>query len=87
MTAPASKQYPRGDQPVSERRRLVCLKRVLRRLGLPGHLHTFRPHVSACIDFERADPGDSGGGRAAVGRPRRQGGDQAIHAHRGRGVA
>ncbi len=42
VTAPPSPRYPRGDHQVSGRRLLGVLKRVLRRLGLPGHLHTFR---------------------------------------------
>ncbi len=42
VTAPPSPLYPRGDHQVSGRRLLRVLKRVLRQLGLPGHLHTFR---------------------------------------------
>ena len=42
LTAPASKKYPKGDHPISERRLLKSLKRVLTPLGLKGHLHTFR---------------------------------------------
>lgn len=42
LTAPPSAQYPRGDHQISERRLLKCLKRVLKPLGLEGHLHTFR---------------------------------------------
>jgi integrase len=42
VTAPPSPRYPRGDHQVSERRLLGVLKRILGRLGLPGHLHTFR---------------------------------------------
>ncbi|MDA1017343.1 MAG: tyrosine-type recombinase/integrase [Planctomycetota bacterium] len=42
FTANASKKYPKGDHQVSERRLLRSLKRRLKRLGLPGHLHTFR---------------------------------------------
>ena len=37
-----SKQYPSKDRQVSERRALSALKRVLRKLALPGKLHTFR---------------------------------------------
>jgi integrase len=37
-----SGKYPRGDHPVSERRLLAALKRVLGAVGLEGHLHTFR---------------------------------------------
>jgi integrase len=42
VTAPPSCTYPNGDHQVSERRRLQALKRVLKKLGLRGHLHTFR---------------------------------------------
>lgn len=42
FTAKASRKHPDGDHRVSERRLLQHLKRVLRKLGLPGHLHTFR---------------------------------------------
>jgi len=42
VTAPPSRRYPRGDHQVSDRRLLSALKRVLGRLGLPGHTHTFR---------------------------------------------
>jgi hypothetical protein len=36
------KRYPKGDHQISDRRLLRYLKRILRRLGLEGHLHTFR---------------------------------------------
>jgi site-specific recombinase XerD len=42
VTALPSPRYPRGDHPISERRLLLVLKRVLLGLGLAGHLHTFR---------------------------------------------
>jgi len=42
FTAARSAKYPQGDHPISERRVLEYLKKVLKRLGLPGHLHTFR---------------------------------------------
>jgi len=42
FTAPPSRRYPKGDHPVNERRLLEYLKRVLKQLGLKGHLHTFR---------------------------------------------
>ncbi|MGE3314911.1 MAG: tyrosine-type recombinase/integrase [Planctomycetaceae bacterium] len=42
VTAPKSPKYPKGDSRISSRRALVVLKRVLKRLGLQGHLHTFR---------------------------------------------
>jgi integrase len=42
LTAPPSAKYPNGDHQVSERRLLKALKVILKKLGLPGHLHTFR---------------------------------------------
>jgi integrase len=42
LTAPASAKYPAGDHQISERRLLKVLKVILRKLGLRGHLHTFR---------------------------------------------
>jgi integrase len=42
FTAPPSPAYPRGDHQLSERRLLEYLKKVLGRLKLPGHVHTFR---------------------------------------------
>ena len=42
LTAAASKKYPNGDHQISERRLLRSLKRLLKRLGIQGHLHTFR---------------------------------------------
>jgi integrase len=42
LTAPASAKYPAGDHQISERRLLKALKVILRKLGLRGHLHTFR---------------------------------------------
>ena len=42
FTARASKRYPQGDHQISERRLLESLKRTLKKLGLKGHLHTFR---------------------------------------------
>lgn len=42
LTAERSKRYPKGDHQISERRLLEYLKRVLKKLSLPGHLHTFR---------------------------------------------
>lgn len=40
--APPNKRYPSKDRQISERRALSALKRVLKKLGLPGKLHTFR---------------------------------------------
>jgi site-specific recombinase XerD len=42
FTSPPSRHYPKGGQPLSERRLLEYPKRVIKRLGLQGHLHTFR---------------------------------------------
>lgn len=42
VTAPASAKYPQGDRQISERRLLRVLKRLLKKLELNGHLHTFR---------------------------------------------
>jgi integrase/recombinase XerD len=42
FTAAASAQYPRGDHQFSDRHLLASLKRVLAKLGLEGHVHTFR---------------------------------------------
>ncbi len=42
VTAPASEKYPTGDHKNLDRRALRTLKRVLRRLGLNGKIHTFR---------------------------------------------
>ncbi len=42
LTASPSPKYPNGDHQVSERRLLKALKSILKKLGLRGHLHTFR---------------------------------------------
>jgi integrase len=42
VTATPSRRYPLGGGQISERRLLRSLKRILKRLKLPGHLHTFR---------------------------------------------
>src|SRR5262249_35433719 len=42
FTAAPSKRYPQGDHQFSDRHLLAALKRVLKELGLPGHVHTFR---------------------------------------------
>jgi site-specific recombinase XerD len=42
FTSPPSRKYPKGDHQISDRRLLRYLKRILNRLGLEGHLHTFR---------------------------------------------
>ena len=42
FSAPRTGRYPAADRQVSDRRALAHLKTVLKKLGLPGHLHTFR---------------------------------------------
>ena len=42
FTARVTRQLLERGRQTSERRLLQYLKRVLKRLGLPGHLHTFR---------------------------------------------
>ncbi|MDG3005831.1 tyrosine-type recombinase/integrase [Paludisphaera mucosa] len=42
FTAPSISGRPAEIRQMSDRRLLAALKRVLARLGLPGHLHTFR---------------------------------------------
>lgn len=42
FNAPVSRSHPEPDRQISERRLLQYLKRVLKRLSLKGHLHTFR---------------------------------------------
>jgi integrase len=42
LTAPRSRQFPEGGRQISERRLLQYLKRVVKKQGLVGHLHTFR---------------------------------------------
>jgi integrase len=50
FTSRPSRKYPRGDAQISERRLLQYIKRVLSRLGLPGHVHTFRhAFISAAL--------------------------------------
>jgi integrase/recombinase XerD len=42
FTSRVTRQHPEAGRQISERRLLQYLKRVLKRLGLVGHLHTFR---------------------------------------------
>src|SRR5580765_5486395 len=42
FTARGSQKYPNGDHQFSDRHLLASLKRVLKKLGLAGHVHTFR---------------------------------------------
>jgi integrase len=41
ITVPRSRRFPEPGRQFSERRLLLFLKRLLKRLGLKGHLHTF----------------------------------------------
>ena len=57
LTAGKSKKYPRGGNQISERRLLVSLKRVLRKLGIEGHLHTFRhAYISHALSHGVPEP-------------------------------
>lgn len=50
FTAPVLAKYPAGDRQISERRLLKSLKRTLKKLDLPGHLHTFcHSYISRAI--------------------------------------
>ena len=42
VTMPSTRTYPQLDRPISDRWLLYQLKRILKRLGLAGHVHTFR---------------------------------------------
>ena len=42
FNAKPSARYPGADRQVSERTLLAYLKRILKKLGLKGHLHTFK---------------------------------------------
>lgn len=42
FTAPVTARFPKPGRQISDRRALAHLKVVLKKLGLPGHLHTFR---------------------------------------------
>lgn len=42
VTMPPSRRHPQAGRQWSERRLLATLKRVLKKVGLPGKLHTFR---------------------------------------------
>jgi integrase len=50
FTAAVTTRHPKPGRMMSPRRLLKSLKRVLKRLGLPGHLHTFRhSFISAAL--------------------------------------
>ena len=42
VTMPSTRTYPQLDRRISDRWLLYQLKRILKRLGLAGHVHTFR---------------------------------------------
>jgi integrase len=47
FTAPPTTQYATHDRQIDERRALYHLKKVLKKAGLEGHLHTFRHSLIA----------------------------------------
>ncbi len=53
--APASRKYPDGDHRLSETRLLKALKPILRKLSLPGKVHTFR-HAFISTALARGTP-------------------------------
>lgn len=77
LTAPPRPSDRKGQRQISERRLLLHLKRLLARIGLPGHLHTFR-----FFHLPRRQQGRAGGGHPIVGGPRRHPHHPALHAHR-----
>jgi integrase len=52
FTARVTRQHPQQGRQMSERRLLQYLKRVLKRLGLQGHLHTFRHSFISFAAYE-----------------------------------
>lgn len=55
-TAPTS-AHPKIGRQISERRALVALKRILKTLGIPGKLHTFRHFfISNCLFHDIEEP-------------------------------
>lgn len=57
VTVGKSKKYPRGGNQFSARRLLVSLKRVLRKLGIEGHVHTFRhAYISHALSHGVPEP-------------------------------
>ncbi len=42
VTMPPTRKYPQLDRPIDDRWLLNQLKRILKKLELPGHVHTFR---------------------------------------------
>ena len=52
FTARVTSRHPERDRQISERRLLQYLKRLLKRLGLRGHLHTFRHSFISFAAYE-----------------------------------
>jgi site-specific recombinase XerD len=52
FTARVTGRHPEAGRQISERRLLQYLKRVLKRLGLRGHLHTFRHSFISFAAYE-----------------------------------
>jgi integrase len=56
FTATATARYPAADRQISARRALAHLKTVLKKVGLPGHLHTFRHSFVSHALISGAEP-------------------------------
>jgi site-specific recombinase XerD len=52
FTARVTRRHPDAGRQISEQRLLQYLKRVLKRLGLKGHLHTFRHSFISFAAYE-----------------------------------
>ncbi len=52
FTARVTSRHPQAGRQISARRLLQYLKRDLKRLGLPGHLHTFRHSFNSFAAYE-----------------------------------
>jgi len=52
FTARVTPRHPQPGRQISARRLLQYLKRILKRLGLPGHLHTFRHSFISFAAYE-----------------------------------
>lgn len=57
FTAPRTARFPTAERQISARRALAHLKTVLKNIGLPGHLHTFRhSFISHALTSGVAEP-------------------------------
>jgi integrase len=57
LTAVPTSAHPKLGRQISERRALVALKRILKSLGIPGKLHTFRHYfISTCLTNQIEEP-------------------------------